>query len=303
MSEKEPKRPGRSPKESFDYFPLDCDFFENDKIKALRRAHGAVGILTYLNILCRIYRSHGYYYEFRDFDVLVEDIAEQLVSKNDRRRHVSACVRESIRYLIDHEILDRGLIEQTVMTGHAMQEKYIEMVLRSRRKLKMDVYVLVDVRLVISKFRISAEEIPISAEEIAISAEEMQQSKREREKEKDILSLFSAHARGKYQNVNLTDEQVRELEERGVPPDYIDHFSEKLHDRHYTYQDHFKAILDWWKGDKKKWTSERAKKEDLPGEGSPPSNFDTDEFFEAALRRSYGEQYDQIYKDTKEKET
>ena len=292
MGEKIVRLPGRPLKEGFDYFPLNCDFFENDKIKALRRALGEVGVLTYLNILCRIYRTHGYYYECRDLDALAQDIAEQIA--NDRIRRKIACVRETINYLISHEILDRGLAERGIISGIAMQEKYIEMVCRARRKINMDVHVLVDVRLVISKIRDNAEEIPIIAEEDTVNTEEMQQSK-EKSKDKDIFSLSNAHARGKHQNVILTDKQVRELEERGVPPDYIDHFSEKLHDRHYTYPDHFSAILDWWKDDKKGWTAKRAKKEAPLGEGAAPSNFDTDEFFDAAVKRSYGDKYEELF--------
>ena len=200
MKQKKQKLPGRPLKEGFEYFPLQCDFFENDKIKALRRAHGEVGILTYLNILSRIYRTHGYYYGRIDLDVLSRDIAEQIA--NDRIRRVTACVRETINYLIGHEILDRGLAEQGIISGIAMQEKYIEMAYRAHRKLKMDIHVLVDVQLVIQKIRDSSEENPIISEEIPVNSEIMQQSKSKSESETTTTTPVSiAHARMKEANL------------------------------------------------------------------------------------------------------
>ena len=85
---------------------------------------------------------------------------------------------------------------------------------------------------------------------------------------------------------------------------YIDNFSAKLYAKGYRYPNHAQAILDWWKKDSR-----------LPGDGgsaavSPtpggsfgssgaktaPSgsfgsggSFDTDSFFEAAVKRSLGE--------------
>ena len=83
---------------------------------------------------------------------------------------------------------------------------------------------------------------------------------------------------------------------------YIDNFSAKLYAKGYRYPNHAQAILDWWKKDSR-----------LPGDGGntlakaipsgacvsgggmPPSgktasggSFDTDSFFEAAVKRSLG---------------
>ena len=281
MKEKISRFPGRPIKEGYDFFPLDCTFFENDKVKALRRALGEVGILTYLNILTRIYKTHGYYYTCTSLDSLAQDIAEQI--SNDRIKRKTACVRETINYLIGHEILDRGLAERGIISGIAMQEKYIEMTCRARRKLSMDVYVLVDVPLVIQKIGISSEENTVIATKNTVFAEITQESK---EKGKEILSLSITHARGKRQNVMLTDEELADLTSRGIPAEYIDHFSEKLYSNKYTYQNHHDSILLWWQGDRRKWC-ERASARSHSHEGAS-ANFDADSFFEAAVSRSYG---------------
>lgn len=168
---------GRNQKEAFDFFPLYCDFFENDKIKKLRRAHGAVGVLTYINILCRIYGGNGYYFKISSLDDLAEDIAEQIVGKSERPQHVSSRVRGAIRYLIEQDILDRGFLEQSVITGRTMQMQYAEMSAKAKRLAKIGIYGLIDVGLVVQENDISSEETGISSEEITIDSEETTQSK------------------------------------------------------------------------------------------------------------------------------
>jgi hypothetical protein len=168
---------GRNCKESFDFFPLYVDFFENDKIKKLRRAHGALGVLTYLNLLCRIYGGHGYYFVAESVDDLAQNIAEQLLGSRDRPMHVYSQVYATIRYLIEQDILDRGLLEQSVISGKTMQEQYVEMSAKAKRKANIDVYRLVDVNVVAPESGISSEEMPINSEEMPINSEKITQSK------------------------------------------------------------------------------------------------------------------------------
>lgn len=287
---------GRSLKPGFDFFPLNCDFFDNDKIKALRRAHGEVGILTYLNLLTRIYRTNGYYYKCTDLDALAEDIAEQLT--NDRIRRKTACVRETINYLIGHEILDRGLAERGIISGNAMQVQYVIMAYKAKRKIQMDVHRLVDVDLVIQEIRISSEETGISSEETAVNSEKTPQSKERVKYIEKISSLSIARAMGKHQNVMLTDEELADLVSRGIPMEYVDHFSEKLRSNRYTYRDHHRAIIEWWEGDRDKWGRDAPTPGEQKGRDSR-TPFDTESFFDAALRRSYGTEYDGLKKEEK----
>ena len=58
-------------KDGLNYFPLDVDFFDDEKIKILEARYGADGITLYLYLLCRIYRQ-GYYIQVNeDFKYLV----------------------------------------------------------------------------------------------------------------------------------------------------------------------------------------------------------------------------------------
>ena len=149
-------------KQGLDYFPLDTDFFTNKKIKNLRRAHGTIGVLTYLNLLSRVY-SNGYFYKFDDLEELSMDVAEEIA--NSQLRSCAASVTETINYLVGREILHQGLFEQGIISGVALQEQYVISTYKAKRNIKMDVHSLVDVNEVISKFKNNSEEKPVNSEE------------------------------------------------------------------------------------------------------------------------------------------
>ena len=56
------------------YFRLDCDLFQDRKLKRLMRRWQNDGLAVYLALLCEIYRDKGYYI-VADKD-LIADIAD-----------------------------------------------------------------------------------------------------------------------------------------------------------------------------------------------------------------------------------
>lgn len=164
----------RPKKEGFGYFPLDTDFFWNKKVKALRRALGTTGILTYINLLCRVY-AKGYYIEFDDIDELAYDIAEEITDVHVGKTATS--VAATINYLVERGILNQGLFKRGIISGEALQEQYVLSAQKTKRKIELDVYCLVDVLEILHKNRVSAEETPVSAEETPINSEEGTQNK------------------------------------------------------------------------------------------------------------------------------
>ena len=157
----------------FDYFSLDTDFFENKTINALRRAHGTVGVLTYLNLLCRIYRK-GYYLKFKSLEELSMDIAEEI--SNTQVRRTSARVTETITYLVESRILDESLFKQSLISGTKIQEQYVLMAYKAKRNIKLGVHSLVDVDLVIRNFKVNSEKTRVNSEETAVNSEFSTQS-------------------------------------------------------------------------------------------------------------------------------
>lgn len=48
-------------KDGIEYFPLDVDFFDDDKVRLLRQKHKAKGMYMLVFLLCRMYKNDGYY--------------------------------------------------------------------------------------------------------------------------------------------------------------------------------------------------------------------------------------------------
>lgn len=267
------------------YFPLDCGFFQNKKIKMLRRTFGPVGVLTYINLLCRIYQR-GYYITFDDIESLSIDIAEDIAYTQAKR--TAAQVTEIIAYLIDQGILDKCLFEQNVISGKAIQMQYAECVKTLKRKAQIDIYSLLEkkeegqgVGGSTPKIRINSEETAINSEETRINPEKTRQRERENKKENNI---HTTRAYGVCNNVMLTEAEYAALC-REIPnaDAYIGRFSAKMAERGYTYPNHYDAILAWWgedKGKVKKATEKAAEKT-----SSIDATYDVNAFFAAALER------------------
>jgi DNA-binding MarR family transcriptional regulator len=93
---------------------------------------------------------------------------------------------------------------------------------------------------------------------------------------------------GEHGNVRLTDEELEKLRER-YPDDYpgkIDALSRYIWQHHAErkYKDHYRTLLVWLKED-----ADRPKDRGGGGKTKPleMSSFDTDEFYEAAVAKSY----------------
>lgn len=106
--------------------------------------------------------------------------------------------------------------------------------------------------------------------------------------EKTGKAVKVKHKHGMYKNVLLTDEEYDKLREQFR--DYkgrIDRLSEYIEMTGKKYKRHYVVILNWARRD-----GERERQ----AHGDAESSFDTDEFFEAAVRRSYGEMQKHISK-------
>lgn len=172
----------RTPKEGLDYFPLDVNFFDDLKIKKLRRAHGPLGLIVYLYLLCHIY-ANGCYLKFSSLEEIAYDIAEDITS--DKMTRDVSKIAKVILDISHIGLLCADQLEKGVMTSDSIQRQYIESLKKAKRVIKKDaVYPTEEspissaiIALNAERNAISTEEKPISSEEIAINSEDMQQSK------------------------------------------------------------------------------------------------------------------------------
>lgn len=78
----------------------------------------------------------------------------------------------------------------------------------------------------------------------------------------------------------ISEEQKKKLIADGIPAEYIEYFCDALEAKGYHYQRPAAACKAWWKKDKSRpeWQQTQSGR-----------SFDTDEFWEAALKKSMGE--------------
>lgn len=102
-------------KDGLNYFPLDVDFFEDEKIKILEARYGADGITLYLYLLCRIYRQ-GYYIQVNeDFEYLV---SAELKMGADK-------VKQVLTFLLSRSLFDNTLFQSdAVLTSAGIQKRW-----------------------------------------------------------------------------------------------------------------------------------------------------------------------------------
>lgn len=128
---------GRKAKKGFDFFALDVDLFNDVKIQKLIRAKGAESISVYLNMLCRIYKSDGYYIKWDDSIPCA--IAMQLECEE-------SYVSDVLEYCMEIDLFDGGMYNQErVITSNGLQSRYSDLCITLRRKGQVDEYKLVPI--------------------------------------------------------------------------------------------------------------------------------------------------------------
>lgn len=118
-------------KDSLDYFPLDCNFFEDKTIKGLRARFGNNGIAVYLYLLCIIYRDNGYYTEL-DEDLILDVTDTIHISEED------AC--DIMKHLTSRNLFDEEMAEnKKVLTSRSIQRRYQRGKTRTGNRRKVEV--------------------------------------------------------------------------------------------------------------------------------------------------------------------
>lgn len=154
-----------------DYFPLDVDFFDDDKIALIESEFGIQGSYIALRLLCKIYRE-GYYYQWGGDECL-------LFARKAGAGIVPSLVKEVVNGLVKRSFFDKGVFDRFgILTSPGIQLRYFE---ASKRRQKVTVrreYLLVDV----SKFP----NVYISGENVYIEPKNAHISKQSKVKESKV---------------------------------------------------------------------------------------------------------------------
>jgi hypothetical protein len=178
----------RPKKRGLDYIPFDSDFFDDEKIKRLKRrfketgsGHAAIARLAYIKTLTLIAKGNGYYVEFNDdfiWDIADEMVCEFEVAKNA----IDGCLEVN---LFDRVIFD----EHTILTSRGIQERYLAV--KSKTKATAEI----ESRFCAHETLVNSEKTLVNSEITPVNSELMPLKEKEKinvnVKEKENKSDFS----------------------------------------------------------------------------------------------------------------
>ena len=271
---------GTPPKEGLDYSEWDLWVLDNDKkIDALIEAQGALAFVVYFYLTQHAYAEHGYYLEW-DYDSCPS--TARRLGRGVSAEFVKNCVEKCLQV----GLYDKGLFESHgILTSEGIQKRYWKVAKNRTSRGEARKYWLLDASFqneddpegLVSHTPKPNYEPPKFNYEPPKCTESRVEQRRD-------ITLSLARPRGKHNNVMLTDEQYADIKAKIPDADaYIDGFSAKLHDKGYTYTDHYATLLSWWASDQKRKRKSGSRKKASAGGGS----FDVNEFFEKATARGF----------------
>lgn len=128
----------RKNKIGLDYFPLDVDFFEDDKIELISSEFGSKGETITLRLLCKIYRN-GYFYQYGPDESL-------LFAKRVGNGITGTLVDEVVKGLVKRSFFHKGVFDQfAILTSLGIQRRYLEAKERAKKVTMIREFTLIDV--------------------------------------------------------------------------------------------------------------------------------------------------------------
>ncbi|MCD5324748.1 MULTISPECIES: Lin1244/Lin1753 domain-containing protein [Pontibacillus] len=123
-------------KEGIDYFPLDVDMDQDDKVAIIEAKHGIEGFAVLMKLLMKVYKE-GYYYEWNE--------REQLLFSRRVNVNINS-VKEIVADCIEENLFNKDVYAQyAVLTSKGVQSRYLEAVKRRKEvRFKEEYFLLQD---------------------------------------------------------------------------------------------------------------------------------------------------------------
>ena len=122
-------------KEGLEYFPLDCDIDQDDKITLIEAQHGLIGFGIAIKLLMKIY-NNSYFYEWTE--------KEQLLFSKRVNVNINE-VNVVINDLVKWGFFDKNLFEtEKILTSSGIQKRYLAAVGRRQKVKIFKKYLLLD---------------------------------------------------------------------------------------------------------------------------------------------------------------
>jgi hypothetical protein len=209
-------------KKGLDYFPLDVDIFEDDKIEPISGEFGIKGELAVIKLLCAVYKN-GYFIVWNDLTKM--KLLKRLPG------YTSDLLDQIVHRLVKWDFFDKVLFDSdSVLTSLAIQERFLEATKR-RGKNRIEVYVVSN--LVIDNINNSSDIVNVNIStqsKVKESKENISPPKLDEVEEKKIvgpsevlLNKFPSH-------------HMLKAKSFGMPHDKIPEELEKFDDHHLDFE-------------------------------------------------------------------
>ncbi len=129
----------RPQKEGLDYFPLDVDIDQDDKIALIESQYGIEGFAVIIKLMMKIYKT-SYFYEWTEREQL-------LFSKrvNVDINRVNVIINDCVKW----ELFDETILKDyQILTSKGIQRRYLEAVGRRQKVEMFKEYLLLDEKII-----------------------------------------------------------------------------------------------------------------------------------------------------------
>ena len=110
----------RPRKRGLDYFPLDVNVFDDDKLFDVQSEYGPLGETVYLRLVCLVYRN-GYYFKFESIDKLAAMVIRSIGSRwVESKREIA----DIINFLIECGLFSKRFSEMNILTSKGIQTRF-----------------------------------------------------------------------------------------------------------------------------------------------------------------------------------
>lgn len=181
------------------YFPLDCNFFNDRDVRIVRSKFGAKSEIVLIRLWCMIYGGEGWYIHLDD-----DEIA--LMAESMGAGFSADYIKDVVWELCRRGLFDKDIFASfRVLTGEGVQKQYLS--IRSKKKIIpiISEYWVVPkaffegenepLLLKLHFFSVSAEKTAVIPGETPVSPEETPQKKEKEKKAEDSPAAAAGYAR------------------------------------------------------------------------------------------------------------
>jgi DNA replication protein DnaD len=125
----------RPKKEGLDYFPLDVDMDQDDKIALIEAKHGLIGFSIVVKLLMKIYKN-SYFYKWSEKEHLL--FSSRI---NVDINSISEVINDCINWGLFDE---KNYKNYSILTSKGIQERYVEAISRRKEVVFIEEYLMIN---------------------------------------------------------------------------------------------------------------------------------------------------------------